>query len=116
MGQPNFEQAQAFFGESRDCGWQAFYGCPLSAGWGAIPATFAAVLSPVVKQVTLQHALTSYTDLASAETYKWPLSSMVPGILQRFDLPDCYRFLESKQLKQIDPWGPNFNEPHDEPS
>ncbi|QDS90123.1 Alpha/beta hydrolase family protein [Rosistilla ulvae] len=85
-------------------------------GWGAIPATFAAVLSPVVKQVTLQHALTSYTDLASAETYKWPLSSMVPGILQRFDLPDCYRYLESKQLKQIDPWGPNFDDPHDEPS
>ncbi len=32
--------------------------------WGALPATFAAVFSDHVKQVTLKHALTSYADVA----------------------------------------------------
>ncbi len=73
-------------------------------GWGAIPATFAALLSPHVNQVTLKNALTSYTDVASTEVYAWPLSSLLPNVLTRFDLPDCYRALEKKKLRQIDPW------------
>ncbi|MBN2594278.1 MAG: acetylxylan esterase [Sedimentisphaerales bacterium] len=76
-------------------------------GWGAVPATFAAVLSDQVKQVTLKNALTSYSDIAESETYSWPLSALVPDILRFFDLPDCYRILESKNLKQIDPRGPD---------
>jgi dienelactone hydrolase len=77
-------------------------------GWGAIPATFAAVLSDDVQRVTLKNALTSYSDIAESETYSWPLSSLVPNILKSFDLPDCYRVLQKdKNLKQIDPWGPN---------
>jgi pimeloyl-ACP methyl ester carboxylesterase len=74
-------------------------------GWGAIPATFAALLADPVKQVTLKHALTSYSDVAESEEYNWPLSSFVPGVLERFDLPDCYRALAAKQLRQIEPWG-----------
>jgi hypothetical protein len=76
-------------------------------GWGTIPATFAAVLSDNVKQVTLKNALTSYSDIAESETYSWPLSTLVPDILKSFDLSDCYKALATKQLKQIDPWGPN---------
>ncbi len=77
----------------------------VAKGWGALPATFAAVLSDQVKQVTLKNALTSYTDIAESETYTWPLSSLVPDILKSFDLPDCYRALQNKNLKQIDPCG-----------
>jgi pimeloyl-ACP methyl ester carboxylesterase len=77
----------------------------VAKGWGAIPATFAAVLSPEVAQVTLKNALTSYGDIAESEDYKWPLSALVPGILHAFDLPDCYRDLSAKKLRQIDPWG-----------
>jgi len=77
----------------------------VAKGWGTIPATFAAVLLEQVKQVTLKNALTSYSDIAESETYSWPLSSLVPNILKSFDLPDCYKILESKNLKQIDPWG-----------
>jgi dienelactone hydrolase len=75
-------------------------------GWGAIPATFAAVLAEGVKQVTLKNALTSYSDIAESEDYHWPLSSFVPGVLEKLDLPDCYRALAGKQLRQIEPWGP----------
>jgi hypothetical protein len=55
--------------------------------------------------VTLKNALTSYADIAESETYNWPLSSFLPNVLASFDLPDCYRELEWKQLRQIDPWG-----------
>lgn len=75
-------------------------------GWGAIPATFAALLAPSVVQVTLKNALTSYAEVAEAVRYKWPLSALLPGVLKQFDLPDCYRALAAKRLQQIDPWGP----------
>lgn len=72
-------------------------------GWGALPATFAAVLSDQVKQVTLKNALTSYSDIAESEHYDWPLSTLLPGVLEHCDLPDCYAELESKQLRSIEP-------------
>ncbi len=75
----------------------------VARGWGAIPATFAALLSPHITQVTLKQALTSFSAMAETEDYRWPLSSMVPGALRTFDLPDCYRALEAKRLVQSDP-------------
>ena len=49
--------------------------------------------------------LPSYTELASADVYKWPLASMVPGVLKHFDLPDVYRELAAKKLRIIQPLG-----------
>lgn len=74
-------------------------------GWGAIPATFAALLDDTVRAVTLKHALTSYSDVAEAQDYDWPLSSFIPSVLEKFDLPDCYRALAAKALRQIEPRG-----------
>ena len=74
-------------------------------GWGALPATFAAMLSDQVVQVTLKNALTSYAEIAESERYQWPLATLLPGVLARFDLPDCYRALTAKKLRQIEPWG-----------
>jgi len=89
----------------RSCGHREVH---LAAkGWGAIPATFAALLSDQVAQVTLKNALTSYAEIAESVEYNWPLSSLLPGVLHRFDLPDCYRALEKKKLSQIEPWGAN---------
>ncbi|MCX6222657.1 MAG: acetylxylan esterase [Bacteroidia bacterium] len=79
----------------------------IGKGWGAIPATFAALLSDTVSQITLKNALTSYSDIAENEEYNWPLSSLLPGVLRTFDLPDCYRALASKNLRQIEPWNAN---------
>jgi dienelactone hydrolase len=77
-------------------------------GHGALPATFAALLSGHVTQVTLKNALTSYTEVASATDYAWPLSALPPGVLTSFDLPDCYRELKKKkQLTLVDPRGAN---------
>ena len=74
-------------------------------GWGAIPATFAALLSDSVVQVTLKNALTSYTAVAESDQYTWPLSAFVPDVLKTFDLSDCYWELAKKKLWQIDPRG-----------
>jgi dienelactone hydrolase len=74
-------------------------------GWGALPATFAALFADKVTRVTLKNALTSYQDVAEAETYAWPLSAFVPGVLEKFDLPDCYRALQDRHLRQLEPWG-----------
>ena len=75
-------------------------------GWGALPATFAAVMSETVTQVTLKNSLTSYAEIAESEQYKWPLAAFVPNVLAKFDLPDCYRALAVKHLRQIEPWEP----------
>jgi len=77
----------------------------IGKGWGAIPAAFAGLLAPGVVQVTLKNALTSYSAIAESVSYQWPLALLVPGLLEQFDLPDCYRALESKRIRQIDPWG-----------
>jgi dienelactone hydrolase len=78
----------------------------IGKGWGALPATFAAILSDRVKQVTLKNALTSYQEIAESVDYAWPLATLVPNVLSSFDLPDCYQALQPKHLRQIDPWGP----------
>lgn len=78
----------------------------IARGWGTLAATFAAVLSPRVTQVTLKHALESYGSLAATEVYKWPLSALVPDILHHLDLPDCYRALATKRLAMVQPLPP----------
>jgi dienelactone hydrolase len=76
-------------------------------GWGTIPATLACVLSAHVTQATLKRGLASYAAVAESENYRWPLSCLVPGILARFDLPDCYEELKRhKMLALIDLRGP----------
>ena len=70
-------------------------------GWGALPATFAAVLSPLVAQVSLKNAPSSFAEIAESEYYDWPLSAFVPGALKTFDLPECYAALAAKKLRAI---------------
>ena len=73
-------------------------------GYGALPGTFAALLSPNVTHVTLKNALSSYAAIAEAKDYRWPLSALPPGVLTSFDLPDCYRELKKKNLTLVEPW------------
>ncbi len=89
--------------------WMMENGCEeiqvAAKGWGTLPALFASILSPNVKQVVLKNALKSYSELACSESYDWPLSCMLPNVLESFDLPECYAFLGGK-LTMIDPVGP----------
>ncbi len=78
----------------------------VAKGYGAIPAALLAVVDDRVVQVTLKNPPPSYRELASADIYRWPLSSLLPDVLRHFDLPDVYRELEkSKRLRIVDPIG-----------
>jgi dienelactone hydrolase len=70
-------------------------------GWGTLPATFASLLANGVVQVTLKGSPASYSEIAETEAYRWPLSAFVPGVLAKWDLPDCYAALEAKKLKRM---------------
>jgi len=72
-------------------------------GRGTLPATFAALLSDRVKQITLKNPIASYAAIAESEDYDVPLSSLLPNVLAHFDLPDCYDALKQKNLRQIVP-------------
>jgi cephalosporin-C deacetylase-like acetyl esterase len=65
-------------------------------GWGTLPAVFAAVLSDRVSRLSLRDGLDSYASLAENEEYNWPLSSLAPNVLAKFDLPDCYAYLAER--------------------
>lgn len=74
----------------------------VGAGWGTLPALFAAMFSETAVQVTLKGAPKSYADIAENEDYEFPLAGFIPAVLEKFDLPDCYRLLtKSKGLKQV---------------
>lgn len=76
-------------------------------GWGALAAALVTPLHRQVTRVTLKQGLTSYAEVAESESYNWPLSAFLPGVLARFDLPDCYRELsKTKNLRLIDMQGP----------
>jgi hypothetical protein len=74
-------------------------------GWGALVATLAATQSPIITKVTLKNALRSFQEIAETESYSWPLAFLVDGQLQQFDLPQCYKLLESKGLEILSSWG-----------
>ena len=78
----------------------------IGRGFGALSATFAALFSENVVQVTLKNSLTSYAAIAETEHYELPLSAILPDVLHHFDLPDCYAMLASKELVQIEPTEP----------
>lgn len=77
----------------------------LGAGWGAIVASLAGVLSATVTRVSLKNALTSFQSVAEQEDYEWPYAMLPHGILAQFDLTDCYEALTNKGLEQVEPWG-----------
>ncbi len=74
-------------------------------GLGAIWATFAACLHPLVERVTLHDALRSYHELTQQPLPAWPLSALPRGVLNDFDLPDCHRLLRAtRRLRIVRPW------------
>jgi pimeloyl-ACP methyl ester carboxylesterase len=76
----------------------------VARGWGSIPGALAAILDDRVETVTLINSPTSYSEIAETKMQQWPLSAMLPDVLEQFDLPDVYRELGSKQLRMIEPW------------
>jgi dienelactone hydrolase len=67
-------------------------------GLGAVLATFAACLHPVVGHVTLRDGLRSFDELTQTPVNGWPLSILPRDILRHFDLEDCYQLIGKRRL------------------
>ncbi len=77
-------------------------------GQGSIAAAFAGLLSDDISRVTLLNAPFAYEEMVQSPVTRWPLSCMIPGILETLDLPDVYNALAGKKLKITDPWDAMF--------
>lgn len=78
-------------------------------GIGSLVVALAALFCPFVSLIRLLNAPVSYQHgmLAKGLT-RWPLSHMVPGALEMFDLPDVYRILAERDFSIINPWDHMF--------
>ena len=73
------------------------------AGRGGLVAAFVALLDERVRRVTLKGVPISYAEMAETRMNQWTQSSMLPDVLDSFDLPDVYRALYAKKLSLIAP-------------
>lgn len=76
-------------------------------GLGSVTAAFAALLHAAQPDVRLMDYLPAYEELVQADVSRWPLSSLLRGVLRHFDLPDVYRLL-GQRLTLDKPWDPVF--------
>ncbi len=72
-------------------------------GLGALVALLAATLDERPRKVTLLNALGSWHELTQAAVYEWPASSLLHGVLEKFDLPDCLGAV-GKRARVVEPW------------
>ena len=80
----------------------------IGRGQGSIAAAFAGLLSDDISRVTLLNAPSAYEEMVQSPVTKWPLSCMIPGILDTLDLPDVYNALAGKKLKIVSRWNDLF--------
>lgn len=69
---------------------------------GTIPALLAACLSEEIASVQFVGLPESYLAMATTEDYQWPLSSMIPDVLSKFDFPDAVEQIKSRGIRWID--------------
>ena len=72
-------------------------------GEAALPALFAGLLYPQVKQIVLDSFLCSFEALATAPAPLWQRYAYLPGILQHSDLPELLAKCHDKRLLLINP-------------
>lgn len=73
-------------------------------GVGAVLATLAACLHPLVKQVTLRHGLRSFHELTQTPVNSWPLSVLPRDVLRYFDLDDCRTLIGERNITASNWW------------
>jgi pimeloyl-ACP methyl ester carboxylesterase len=78
-------------------------------GLGSITAAFAALIHPERPRVRLLDYLPSYESLIRDDLARWPLSTLLRGVLRHFDLPDVYRALQGRLTRER-PWDPVMTE------
>ena len=69
-----------------------------ASGRAVAPALHAAVLLPAIARLVVEQMPFSYQQLLAQPTAKDAYSEVLPGVLQRYDLPDLQRVLGSRLM------------------
>ncbi|HLY63353.1 MAG TPA: acetylxylan esterase [Terriglobia bacterium] len=72
-------------------------------GWAGVVALFTAAIDPRISRVAVEGTPVSFGEIAKAHLYNQPVSLMIPGILQDFDLPDVLASLAPRPLLVLNP-------------
>ncbi len=72
-------------------------------GWAGVVAMMAAALDNRVTSVAAEGVPVSYAEIARAELYQQPVSLLLPGGLNDFDLTDVFASLAPRPLLVINP-------------
>ncbi|MGD0697942.1 MAG: acetylxylan esterase [Terriglobia bacterium] len=72
-------------------------------GWAGVVALFAAATDPGVSSLAVEGIPVSFAEIAAAKLYNQPVSLMLPGALQDFDLPDVFASLAPRPLLVLNP-------------
>lgn len=72
-------------------------------GWAGLIAVLAAAIDPGFAAAAVESVPASYMDIISTETYAQPVSQMIPGVLQDFDLADVFAACARRPLLVLNP-------------
>jgi len=75
-------------------------------GGAGLVALFAAALDPAIGGASVEGAPATYAAIASAELYAQPVSLLLPGVLQDFDLEDVLSAIAPRPLLVLNPQDP----------
>jgi len=72
-------------------------------GWAGLIAIFTAAVEPMAGRVAAEGFPASYAEIASSDVYAQPVSSMAPGALLDFDIPDVLGSLAPRPVLAMNP-------------
>ena len=79
----------------------------LGRGEGALWALFAAALDARVRGVVADRGLLSYESLLRVDRHRHGTAVLIPGVLERFDLPQVAASIADRHLVILDPLDPD---------
>jgi hypothetical protein len=72
-------------------------------GWAGVVGAYAGALDRGVTGVAVESVPASYEEIARCEEYTQPVSLMLPGVLEDFDLTDVYAAVAPRPLLILNP-------------
>jgi cephalosporin-C deacetylase-like acetyl esterase len=75
-------------------------------GWAGVVALYATAMDPAIGGAAVEGTPASYGAIASAELYTQPVSLLLPGVLQDFDLEDVFSAIAPRPLLVLNPQDP----------
>jgi cephalosporin-C deacetylase-like acetyl esterase len=72
-------------------------------GWAGLAALFTSALDLRISGTAVEQVPVSYAEIARSEVYAQPVSLMLPGVLQDFDLEDVLGAISPRPLLVLNP-------------